>query len=276
MKCNKASIYYLTWFSPGGYMLIWDRRHKFEVLCANLNEIWGSPSDPDHLWSVSQKKREKKRWELVVDTNRGFSNFKILQESALSVLPQSCECSSTVRSGNALNVTSPACYCTFTRTGLRVQSRQTVRLCACRLACDPTGLQVVLLSAFGFCASGEVDGGLVLFIAVDVLEVDHHVQGVGEDEQQDQWRDETHEDGRGEERGAVAGWRELVRVDIERLNLVGIKAVGVRWHHSAMQKYSPPLNVSTFCNVITWNWTQLELQSPLKILEQQDQFECFH
>lgn len=68
----------------------------------------------------------------------------------------------------------------------------------------------------------------MLFVAVDVLEVDHHVQGVGQDEQQDQRRDEAHEDGRGEEGGTVAGRGELVRVNVERLNLVGIKAAGVR------------------------------------------------
>lgn len=92
----------------------------------------------------------------------------------------------------------------------------------------PTALQVVLLSALSFCASGEVDGGLVLFVAVDVLEMDDHVQGVGEDEQQDQRRDETHEDGRGEERGAVAGRGELVGVHVERLDLVRNEAVGAR------------------------------------------------
>lgn len=34
---------------------------------------------------------------------------------------------------------------------------------------DPTALQVVLLAVLGFCASGEVDRGLVLFITVNVL-----------------------------------------------------------------------------------------------------------
>lgn len=70
---------------------------------------------------------------------------------------------------------------------------------------DPTGLLAGLVSALSFCASGKVNGGFVLFVTVNVLEVDHHVQGVGEDEQQDQRRDEAHEDGRREERAAVAG-----------------------------------------------------------------------
>lgn len=165
----------------------------------------------------------------MVETNRDISNFKIRQESALSVLPQACECSSTVRSENALKVALPACSCLhFPLYGQESsESPNCLSLCS-ELGGDPTALQVVLLAALGFCASGEVDCGLVLFITVNVLEVDHHVQGVSKDKQQDQRRDEAHEDGRGEERGTVAGRGELVRVDVECLNLLGRKQVGMR------------------------------------------------
>lgn len=50
----------------------------------------------------------------------------------------------------------------------------------------------------------------MFFVAVDVLEVDHHVQGVGQDEEQDQRRHQAHQDGRRQERGTVAGRRKLV------------------------------------------------------------------
>lgn len=45
----------------------------------------------------------------------------------------------------------------------------------------------------------------MLFVTVDVLEVDDHVQGVGQHQQQNQRCDQTHQDGRGEEGRAVAG-----------------------------------------------------------------------
>ncbi|TNN82367.1 hypothetical protein EYF80_007488 [Liparis tanakae] len=40
-------------------------------------------------------------------------------------------------------------------------------------------LQAVLVWQLGFWTTGKVDGGFVLLIAVDVLEVYHHVQGIG-------------------------------------------------------------------------------------------------
>lgn len=66
-------------------------------------------------------------------------------------------------------------------------------------------LGAVLLCALSFCAAREVDGGLVLLVPVDVLQMDHHVQSVRQHQQKDQRRDQTHEDRWGEERGAVAG-----------------------------------------------------------------------
>lgn len=50
----------------------------------------------------------------------------------------------------------------------------------------------------------------MFFVAVDVLKVDHHVQGIGQDEEQDQRRYQAHQDGRRQEGGAVAGRRKLV------------------------------------------------------------------
>lgn len=39
--------------------------------------------------------------------------------------------------------------------------------------------QAVLVRQLGLGTTGKVDGGFVLLIAVDVLEVYHHVQGIG-------------------------------------------------------------------------------------------------
>jgi len=80
-------------------------------------------------------------------------------------------------------------------------------------------LEVVLVCALRFCAAREVDGGLVLFVAVDVLEVNHHVQRVREHQQEDQRRDQTHQDRGSEERLAVAGRRKLTGQNIKRLDL---------------------------------------------------------
>lgn len=45
--------------------------------------------------------------------------------------------------------------------------------------------QAVLVWQLCLGTSGKVDGGFVLLIAVNVLEVYHHVQGIGQDEEQD-------------------------------------------------------------------------------------------
>lgn len=60
----------------------------------------------------------------------------------------------------------------------------------------------------------------MLFVAVDVLEVHHHVQSVGQHQQQDERGDQAHQDGRREESGAVAGRRKLAGLDVKRLDLV--------------------------------------------------------
>lgn len=54
---------------------------------------------------------------------------------------------------------------------------------------------------------------------LDVLQVDDHVQGVGQDQQQDEGSDEAHEDRWRQEGGAVARSRKLTRGDVEGLNL---------------------------------------------------------
>lgn len=84
---------------------------------------------------------------------------------------------------------------------------------------SPLPSQAVLVRQLGLRAAGKVDGGFVFFVAVDVLEVHHHVQGVGQDEEQDQRRYQSHQDGRRQEGGAVAGRRELVRLHVEGLDL---------------------------------------------------------
>lgn len=66
---------------------------------------------------------------------------------------------------------------------------------------------------------GEVDVGLVFVIALDVFEVDDHVQGVGQDQQQDERSDEAHQDGWCQKGGATARRRKPTRGDVECLNL---------------------------------------------------------
>lgn len=53
---------------------------------------------------------------------------------------------------------------------------------------SPLSSQAVLVWQLGLRTARKVDGGFVFFIAVDMLEVHHHVQGVGQDEEQDQRR----------------------------------------------------------------------------------------
>lgn len=63
--------------------------------------------------------------------------------------------------------------------------------------------KAVLVRQFSLWTAGKVDGGFVLLVAVDVLEVYHHVQGVSQDKEQDQRRHQAHQDGRREEGGTV-------------------------------------------------------------------------
>lgn len=65
----------------------------------------------------------------------------------------------------------------------------------------------------------EVDVGLVFVVVLDVFQVDDHVQGVGQDQQQDEGSDKAHEDGRRQEGGAVARRGKLPGGDVEGLNL---------------------------------------------------------
>lgn len=66
---------------------------------------------------------------------------------------------------------------------------------------------------------GEVDVDFLLVVVLDVLQVDHHVQGVGQHQQQDEGCDEAHQDGRGQDGGAVARGREFTKAHVERLDL---------------------------------------------------------
>lgn len=70
-----------------------------------------------------------------------------------------------------------------------------------------------------FWVLGEVDVGFVFVVVLNVFEVDDHVQGVGQDQQQDEGSDEAHHDGRCQEGGAAARRRKLTRGDVERLDL---------------------------------------------------------
>lgn len=65
--------------------------------------------------------------------------------------------------------------------------------------------QTVLVRQLGLWTAGEVDGGFVLLVAVNVLEVYHHVQGVRQHQEQDQRRHQAHQDGGREEGGTVTG-----------------------------------------------------------------------
>lgn len=65
--------------------------------------------------------------------------------------------------------------------------------------------KAVLVRQLSLWTAGEVDGGFVLLVAVDVLEVYHHVQGVSQDEEQDQRCHQAHQDGWREEGGTVTG-----------------------------------------------------------------------
>lgn len=64
-----------------------------------------------------------------------------------------------------------------------------------------------------------VDVSFVLIVVLDVLQMDDHVQGVSQDEQQDEGGDEAHEDGWRQESSAVTCRRKFTGSDIEGLNL---------------------------------------------------------
>lgn len=66
---------------------------------------------------------------------------------------------------------------------------------------------------------GIVDVGFVFVVMLDVFQVDDHVQGVGQDQQQDEGSDEAHQDGWRQEGGTVARGRKLTGGDVECLNL---------------------------------------------------------
>lgn len=64
-----------------------------------------------------------------------------------------------------------------------------------------------------------VDVSFVLIVVLDVFQMDDHVQGVGQNKQQDEGGDEAHEDGWRQESSAVTRWRKFTSSDVEGLNL---------------------------------------------------------
>lgn len=66
---------------------------------------------------------------------------------------------------------------------------------------------------------GVVDVGFVLFVVLNVFQMDDHVQRVCQDEQQDEGGDEAHEDGRRQESSTVTCRRKFSSSDVEGLNL---------------------------------------------------------
>lgn len=79
---------------------------------------------------------------------------------------------------------------------------------------------VLLTAVFGLVrVLRVVDFGLVFVVVLDVFQMDDHVEGVGQDQQQDEGGDEAHQDGRSQEGGAVARRGKFTRGDVERLNL---------------------------------------------------------
>ncbi len=68
----------------------------------------------------------------------------------------------------------------FTCTPLSLASQLSLSLSPhCRPPALLSPSQAVLVWQLGLWTAGKVDGGFVLLIAVDVLEVYHHVQGIG-------------------------------------------------------------------------------------------------
>lgn len=74
-----------------------------------------------------------------------------------------------------------------------------------------------MLRPFG--VLGEVDVVLAFLVVLDAFQVDDHVQGIGQDQQQDEGSDEAHEDGWRQEGGAVARGGEPPGGDVEGLDL---------------------------------------------------------
>lgn len=70
-----------------------------------------------------------------------------------------------------------------------------------------------------FWALGEVDVSFVFVLVLDVFQVDDHVQGIGQHQQQDEGSDQPHQDGRRHEGGADGRRRESIGGDVECLNL---------------------------------------------------------
>lgn len=80
-------------------------------------------------------------------------------------------------------------------------------------------LNTVLVRKFSLGHTREVDSSFVLFVSVNVLEMDYHVQGIGQHQQQNQRRDEPHQDGRCKEGCTVTGRGKFVGLHIKGLNL---------------------------------------------------------
>lgn len=72
------------------------------------------------------------------------------------------------------------------------------------LSCQPHS-EAVLVRQLSLRTAGKVDSSFVLLVSVNVLEVYHHVQGVSQDEKQDQRCHQAHQDGRRKEGGTITG-----------------------------------------------------------------------
>lgn len=64
-----------------------------------------------------------------------------------------------------------------------------------------------------------VDVSFMLIVMLNVFQMDDHVQGIGQDEQQDEGGDKAHEDGRRQESSTVTRRRKFTGSDVEGLNL---------------------------------------------------------
>lgn len=67
---------------------------------------------------------------------------------------------------------------------------------------------------------------LAFTVVLDAVEVDEQVQRISQDQQQDERRHQTHQDGRRQEGGAVAHWRKPAGCHVEGLDLTrGAKGI---------------------------------------------------
>lgn len=60
---------------------------------------------------------------------------------------------------------------------------------------------------------------LLFVVPFNVFQVDDHVEGVSQDQQQDEGGDEAHQDGWCQEGGTVTCRRKFTRADVKGLNL---------------------------------------------------------